>query len=191
MCAVGALGFSGWAISETPEAQKRGSSSAPGICLRNSGANSPCTVEVWMPAFSNTRPLIRLVTRRRRRRRCGPCGSRACARNGRRLDRRGAPAGRSASSRSKAAHSSSRSCSNQARALAAHVAMSRGSRHVMIPASCATRHARLVPGPCAALMLWPRSPISRSRPLFEQYARDRAPGTPPGAALASLRVSRH
>ncbi len=46
MCAAGTLGFSGWAMSETPDAQKRGSSSAPGICLRNSGANSPCTVEV-------------------------------------------------------------------------------------------------------------------------------------------------
>ena len=62
MCAVGACGLTGWAISDTPEAQKRGSSSAPGICLRNSGANSPCTVEVWMPAFSNTRPRIRLMT---------------------------------------------------------------------------------------------------------------------------------
>ena len=46
MCADGAWGFIGWAISEMPEAQKRGSSSAPGICLRNSGANSPNTVEV-------------------------------------------------------------------------------------------------------------------------------------------------
>ena len=62
MCAVGTCGLRGWAISDTPEAQKRGSSSAPGICLRNSGANSPCTVEVWMPAFSNTRPRIRLMT---------------------------------------------------------------------------------------------------------------------------------
>ena len=61
-CAPSArCGLTGWAISDTPEAQKRGSSSAPGICLRNSGANSPCTVEVWMPAFSNTRPPIRLM----------------------------------------------------------------------------------------------------------------------------------
>ena len=57
MCAAGTFGLRGCAISDTPDAQKRGSSSAPGIWLRNSGANSPCTVEVWMPAFSNTRPL--------------------------------------------------------------------------------------------------------------------------------------
>ncbi len=62
MCAVGALGLAGCAISDTPDAQKRGSSVAPGIWLRNSGASSPKTVEVWMPAFSNTRPLIRLMT---------------------------------------------------------------------------------------------------------------------------------
>ncbi len=41
-----------------PDAQKRGSSSAPGISLRNSGANSPCTVEQCTPTFSNTRPCI-------------------------------------------------------------------------------------------------------------------------------------
>ena len=58
MCTAGTLGFRGWAISEMPLAQKRGSSSAPGICLRNSGENSPCTVEVWTPTFSKTRPCI-------------------------------------------------------------------------------------------------------------------------------------
>jgi hypothetical protein len=47
-----------WAISEMPDAQNRGSSAAPGISLRNSGANSPCTVEQCTPTFSNTRPLI-------------------------------------------------------------------------------------------------------------------------------------
>ena len=41
MCTAGTLGFQGWAMSEMPLAQKRGSSSAPGICLRNSGENSP------------------------------------------------------------------------------------------------------------------------------------------------------
>ena len=41
MWTAGTLGFTGWAISEMPEAQKRGSSSAPGIWLRNSGENSP------------------------------------------------------------------------------------------------------------------------------------------------------
>src|SRR3954451_10241839 len=56
MCTVGTLGFQGWAISEIPEAQKRGSSSEPGIWPRNSGAIVPCTVEMWTPAFSNTRP---------------------------------------------------------------------------------------------------------------------------------------
>ena len=41
-----------------PDAQKLGSSSAPGICLANSGENSPNTVEIWTPTFSNTRPCI-------------------------------------------------------------------------------------------------------------------------------------
>ena len=58
MCTAGTLGLCGWAISEMPLAQKRGSSSAPGICLRNSGENSPCTVEVCTPTFSKTRPCI-------------------------------------------------------------------------------------------------------------------------------------
>ena len=58
MWTAGTFGFQGWAISEMPEAQKRGSSSAPGICLRNSGENSPNTVEVWTPTFSKTRPFI-------------------------------------------------------------------------------------------------------------------------------------
>ena len=62
MWAVGTCGLCGWTMSDTPEAQNRGSSSAPGICLRNSGANSPWTVEVWTPAFSNTRPCSRLAT---------------------------------------------------------------------------------------------------------------------------------
>ena len=84
------------------------------------GANSPCTVEVWMPAFSNTRPLIRLHERRRRRR--APLwsvrvhGVRDEAARG--SSPKGADAGSSASRRSKARHRSSRSVSNQtARAL--------------------------------------------------------------------------
>jgi hypothetical protein len=35
-----------------------GSSSAPGIWARNSGENSPWTVEVWTPTFSNSRPFM-------------------------------------------------------------------------------------------------------------------------------------
>ena len=62
MCTAGTCGFCGWAISEMPEAQKRGSSAAPGISLRNSGANSPCTVEQCTPTFSNTRPRIIAIT---------------------------------------------------------------------------------------------------------------------------------
>ena len=58
MCTAGTFGLRMWAISEMPEAQKVGSSSAPGICLRNSGENSPWTVEVWTPTFSNRRPCI-------------------------------------------------------------------------------------------------------------------------------------
>ena len=62
ICPVGALGLVGWAMNDMPDAQKRGSSSAPGICLANSGGNSPCTVEVWQPTFSNTRPDISDIT---------------------------------------------------------------------------------------------------------------------------------
>src|SRR5438874_2486398 len=48
MCTAGICGLCRCAISEMPEAQNRGSSAAPGICARNSGANSPCTVEKWI-----------------------------------------------------------------------------------------------------------------------------------------------
>ena len=57
MCTAGTLGLCRWAMSEMPDAQNRGSASAPGISLRNSGANSPNTVETCTPTFSNTRPL--------------------------------------------------------------------------------------------------------------------------------------
>ena len=58
MWTAGTCGFCGWMISEMPDAQKPGFSSAPGICLRNSSENSPWTVEVWTPAFSKTRPCM-------------------------------------------------------------------------------------------------------------------------------------
>jgi hypothetical protein len=45
-----------------PDAQNRGSSAAPGMSLRNSGANSPCTVEQCTPTFSNTRPFMIDIT---------------------------------------------------------------------------------------------------------------------------------
>ena len=119
MCAVGTCGLCGWTMRDTPEAQKRGSSSAPGICLRNSGANSPWTVEVWTPAFSNTRPCSRLATPPPP---SAPPLAWSVRLHGVRTKRAGgrspsgAPAGRSASILSKAAHSSSRSASNQRRA---------------------------------------------------------------------------
>src|SRR4249919_3449900 len=62
MCTAGTFGLCGCAISEMPEAQKRGSFTAPGISLRNSGANSPCTVEQCTPTFSKTRPCIIAIT---------------------------------------------------------------------------------------------------------------------------------
>ena len=34
----------------------------PGICEANCFGNVPCTVEVWQPTFSNTRPDIRAMT---------------------------------------------------------------------------------------------------------------------------------
>src|SRR5712672_3491433 len=49
-------------MREMPEAQKRGRVSAPGICARNSGANSPNTVETCTPTFSNRRPVIIAIT---------------------------------------------------------------------------------------------------------------------------------
>ncbi len=62
MCTAGTFGLRICAISEMPDAQNRGSSAAPGICARNSGANSPCTVEQCTPTFSNSRPRITLIT---------------------------------------------------------------------------------------------------------------------------------
>ena len=58
MCTAGTLGERRCATSEMPVAKKRGSCSAPGICLRNSGLNSPNTVETLTPTFSNTRPRM-------------------------------------------------------------------------------------------------------------------------------------
>ena len=58
ICTAGTFGLRICAISEIPDAQNRGSSAAPGICARNSGANSPCTVEQCTPTFSNSRPCI-------------------------------------------------------------------------------------------------------------------------------------
>ncbi len=98
-----------------PLAQNRGSCSAPGICARNSGLNSPQTVETFTPTFSNTRPRITLITPPPP---SDPSGVGRC--HAVRLNR---PAGRSASGpscassiASNAAHSRSRSVSNQARA---------------------------------------------------------------------------
>ena len=58
MCTAGTWGECMWATSEMPEAQKRGSSSAPGMEAANSGAKLPCTVEMLTPTFSNTRPFM-------------------------------------------------------------------------------------------------------------------------------------
>ncbi len=125
MCTAGTCGFCGCAISEMPEAQNRGSSAAPGISLRNSGANSPCTVEQCTPTFSKTRPRmiditppppglpewsVRLQGVRTKR----PAG----------LAPSGAVAGRASSTASSAAQMSSRSASNQVRARVLRVSMS-------------------------------------------------------------------
>ena len=58
MCTAGTSGERICATSEMPLAQKRGSAAAPGMSLRNSGENSPDTVEMLTPTFSNTRPRI-------------------------------------------------------------------------------------------------------------------------------------
>ena len=77
-CAAGTRGLRRCATREIPVAKKRGSSSAPAICLRNSGENSPCTVETLTPTFSKTRPRISPMRRRRPR-----AASRGSARTGR------------------------------------------------------------------------------------------------------------
>src|SRR5215207_7928254 len=125
MCTVGTCGFQGWAMSEMPAAQKRGSSSDPGIWPRNSGANSPCTVETWTPTFSKTRPFMRLMTPPPPG---APVWSLRC--HGLRAQRPGNVASgkngpRASSSRSsKAAHMRSRSAANQAGASALRRSMS-------------------------------------------------------------------
>ena len=62
ICTAGTRGLRICATNEIPVARKRGSSSAPDICLRNSGLNSPQTVETFTPTFSKTRPRITLIT---------------------------------------------------------------------------------------------------------------------------------
>ena len=118
MWTAGTCGFCGCAISEMPEAQKCGSASAPGISLRNSGANSPCTVETWTPTFSNTRPASSPWCRRRRAPRCDRCAARACGRISRVCTANGADAGSASSTASRVAQMSSRRRSNQVRAVA-------------------------------------------------------------------------
>src|SRR5262249_18306068 len=92
-------------------------SAAPGMSLRNSGANSPNTAETCTPTFSNTRPFIIAMTppppglpvwsvRRQGVRTNRPGGWSAS----------GAPAGSVSSISSKAGVIRSRSVSNQARA---------------------------------------------------------------------------
>ena len=89
------------------------------MSLRNSGANSPNTVEQCTPTFSNTRPCIIDMTppppgspvwsvRCQGVRTKRPAGRSA----------RGAPAGSASSTASNAAQMSSRRLSNQARARA-------------------------------------------------------------------------
>ena len=84
MWTVGTFGFHGWAMSEMPAAKKRGSSSEPGIWPRNSGSNSPWTVETWTPDLLEDAPVHhRHDAAAAPRGRHGPCAPRACARSGR------------------------------------------------------------------------------------------------------------
>src|SRR5262245_52801473 len=62
MCTAGTSGDCMWATRLMPLAQNRPRSAAPGICLRNSSENAPCTVEMFTPTFSNTRPRITDIT---------------------------------------------------------------------------------------------------------------------------------
>jgi hypothetical protein len=57
MWTAGTCGLHGWAISEMPDAQKRGIVLGAGDLGAEFGANSPWTVETCTPTFSNTRPL--------------------------------------------------------------------------------------------------------------------------------------
>ncbi len=61
-CAAGTSGLCMCATRLMPQAQKRGSSAAPGICARNSGLNVPQTVETFTPTFSNTRPRMTRIS---------------------------------------------------------------------------------------------------------------------------------
>src|SRR5262245_45087632 len=128
MWTAGTCGLCMWAISEMPEAQKRGSSAAPGMSLRNSGANSPNTVDTWTPTFSNTRPFISDIT--------PPPPSRplwSARLHGRRTKRPAAPspsgalAGNASSIASNAAQMRSRRASNQARVRPWRASRSAGS----------------------------------------------------------------
>ena len=112
MCTAGTSGEHGCATSEIPLAQKRGSSAAPGMSPRNSGENSPVTVEMLTPTFSKTRPRMTAVT--------PPPPSARC--HGVRSNRPGAApacgrcARNSSSIASNAAQMRSRSAANQAAA---------------------------------------------------------------------------
>ena len=111
MCTAGTRGLRRCATKLIPVAMKRGSASAPGICLRNSGENSPKTVETLTPTFSNTLPFMTDITppppsgRSQAVRTKRPAGRAACG-----------PEVSSSSQASKAAQIRSRSDSNQARA---------------------------------------------------------------------------
>jgi hypothetical protein len=61
ICTAGTSGLCGCATRLMPEAQNRGSSAAPGTMPRNSGLNSPQTVETFTPTFSKTRPCMTLI----------------------------------------------------------------------------------------------------------------------------------
>ena len=105
------LALNAGATREMPLAQNPPSPSAPGICLRNSGLNSPHTVETFTPTFSNTRPRMTEITP-------PPPPGRSQAWRSKRPGARSACAAarQSSSIASNAAHRRSRNSSNQARA---------------------------------------------------------------------------
>src|SRR4051794_13098012 len=116
MCTAGTSGERICATSEMPPAQKRGSSAAPGICLRNSGLNSPKTVETLTPTFSKTRPCISAMVPPPRSSPAGPGSRRHALRTNLPASSSRWVPERSSSICSKAAQMRSRSASNHTRA---------------------------------------------------------------------------
>ena len=198
MCTAGTLGERMWATSEMPVAKKRGSCSAPGICLRNSGLNSPNTVETLTPTFSNTRPRMSDMVPPPRSSPSGPA-SRCHALRSKRpgASSRCVPES-SSSMRSNSPQMRSRSSSNQsARRL---LALGEGGGVGQLGGSLSRRAHRIlrsgegprsIPSPPASATLSERKPFCSGMRNRRSAASCTASGTPalsrPSSSVSSVR----